>query len=454
MSLSIDQLQEIIGRRAFSELIGQAESAVLECKKQPYPLVDDAGRLELARDVLPLANSQGGFILLGVKTTKSATAHVDELVELHPFAIELVNPIQYVDIVRQWLFPEVDGLTVRWVPVGAADAETGIVVIHVPPQKPSSRPFLSKKVVIGPKVSTIQFGYSERKGDKNVALTVEELHKYLSQGMLAERLEKRLAEMEQLMTSALGGREHEVIRQQLTTLADARIEHCLDYGTLRGLPTLVLAAVPEPSTELRTIWTTAQGSIRRLLENPPDSRENGWNMQTLDSPRIERGEALRVVNGTVKVIDLYRDGMLVFAAAADEQYLGFGRFPDGTINSVAFCESVLSFVEFYAHVLNDAQRMPERVVLRAELYSVGGEKPRRLRPYGPGFHGHLGTHEAPDHTMRKQVVVAAEEFSAGHVALALLSEIYLWFGIEPGKIPGVVGAGQMARMDKVQLLKQ
>ncbi|MDB5986380.1 MAG: hypothetical protein JWR16_1433 [Nevskia sp.] len=454
MPLSANDLEGIIQRCAFHELVGQVENDVLDCKKQPYKVAEDAGKRELAKDVVAFANNQGGYVIIGIRTAKSTTSFGDEVVDLHPLDRDLVNTDQYGSIVRSWVFPDVQGLSIEWIPSAPADAAKGFVVVRVPPQKASAKPFLIKRVIDGAKVVETLFGYAERKGDKNLPLTVEELHKYLNLGLSYERtIDERFAAIELLLANVLAARQQDTMRKHSTELAQQRIEHVLDFGTLRGNPALVLAAVPEPSMSLRSIWLKTNGSIRRLLENPPDSRDAGWNMQTLDSPRIEAGECIRVSNGTVKVIDLYRDGMLVLAAAADEQYLGWGRHHDGTINSIALVESVLSFTEFYNHVLNDAQEQPSSIVFRAEFYSMAGDPPRILRPYGPNSFLREA-HIAPNHTMHKTVKVPSSNFRSDELAFGILSEIYLWFGIEPEKIPGYVLKEGRGRVDKSLLLKQ
>jgi hypothetical protein len=90
---------------------------------------------------------------------------------------------------------------------------------------------------------------------------------------------------------------------------------------------IIFAAYPNLSGRLRTIFSGTEGSIQKRLEKPPVLREYGWDLQTYERARIICGELVRVMaqrkNRSIKIIDLYPDGTLIFAACADSKFLGW-----------------------------------------------------------------------------------------------------------------------------------
>src|SRR5713101_5965300 len=89
-SLNPEQIQAILERANFDEFIGVVEDHQLECKKEPYQLQRDDQKQEFAKDVTGLANAEGGFLLIGVRTEKNPTHFGDEITSIHPFPQTMV----------------------------------------------------------------------------------------------------------------------------------------------------------------------------------------------------------------------------------------------------------------------------------------------------------------------------------------------------------------------------
>lgn len=74
----------MLAHRRFSALIGRNEDLWFEAKQNHE--FDFAGnvrhRFELSKDVSALANSQGGFLLIGLRTEPVAEEHTDRVTEL------------------------------------------------------------------------------------------------------------------------------------------------------------------------------------------------------------------------------------------------------------------------------------------------------------------------------------------------------------------------------------
>ena len=104
-SFTKDDLERIINSNNFEELKGKYEYEWFECKSQPYLLNDNKGKRELAKDVSSFANSDGGYIVIGVKTTKDDTHIGDKINEIRPFDSNLINEEQILKTCDEWIYP-------------------------------------------------------------------------------------------------------------------------------------------------------------------------------------------------------------------------------------------------------------------------------------------------------------------------------------------------------------
>lgn len=437
MSPTRSQVLEILRTGLFDDLIGKIEGAELECKAQPYAVDAEAGKRELAKDVSALANASGGLILIGIKARSSTSHFGDEIETPRPFARDLVNTSQYSDLVNAWVYPGVEGIGIEWYP-SAADSEKGIVAIDVPPQKRNG-PFLIAKTLEGDKHVETVFGYAKRKVDKSPPIGVKELQRYLQLGFSYESLiERRLDGFEALLKeNAARSPVRDATAEVRRSRIEQRIANAIVHGDLKNRRLLVLTAWPTEQTELKTIFLSSEGSIRRILEHPPTLRDAGWNLETLNQAAILGGELIRVTSGDRKVIDLYRDGTLVFGAPADSEFIAWASKGTEKFNPLALVESVFAVADFYQYVLADLVDRPEVVEFRIDLMNLhlDGKKsslpPYRLQSYSQG------AKEAPNNNWSRNKAFTVAEYNSAAVAYDLVREIYAWFGLEEDKIPYV-----------------
>ena len=210
---------------------------------------------------------------------------------------------------------------------------------------------------------------------------------------------------------------------------------------------IVFSAYPKLAGKLKTIFSTAEGSIRRWLENPPVLRYLGWSLETLDRARIIGGEMIRVRNGDRKVIDLYRDGSLIFVALADHNFLGQDSSRDAPrITPLALIEATYNFINFYKLVLADFKEQPEEISIRVDFRNMHlhGIK-THLNPFN--WADESGRKYAPNNNGTITKDFRVEDFHVGIIAFEVLKEIYLWFGWEEDKIPYTKTEGELKMVD-------
>ncbi|MEK6335916.1 MAG: ATP-binding protein [Acidobacteriota bacterium] len=477
MEFTIDRLEELIIKSEFDSLVGEIENEWFECKGQPYQVNTQTGKRELAKDVSSFANINGGYILIGLKTKSGPTHFGDEVEKLRPLDPGLVDTAQYRMIIRDWIYPEIDDLTVNWIAL-KDKTNKGIVVIKIPRQKQSSKPFLIRNVLDEKKRVEIQFGFAQRSEDSSQHLSVENLQRTLQAGLYYERrVSERFDSLEALLNQSI---EHSRGLQYSRSLTEnktdfgkgmaesypgqlseieMRIEVALSESKLSQARVFILSVEPVPAGELKTIFQTSEGTVRKSLEDPPTLRQGGFALQTHEQARIIKGELIRVLNEKYKILDLYRDGTLIFAVSADSNFLAWASTGDDLrLNPVALIESVYNFLSLYALVLDDLKEKPRRLIVRAALRNMHSNGVRSyLLPYGndglgyPLVGGELNY--APDEDCTKLIEANGEQLDPSELTLRVVKEIYLWFGLEEDKIPYTKTDGDFRFVDP-QAIKQ
>lgn len=453
MALDINRLEEIIASGEYDALIGQVENEWFDCKAQPYHLKDNKSSRELAKDVSSFANIKGGYILLGVQTKRDEAHLGDEITEIKPFEADLVNREQYFRITKEWVYPEVEGMTIDWFPT---QDNKGIVAIKIPVQADAHKPFLIKNILDGEKHVEIMFGYAERRRDNSEPYTVRDLQSALRFGLNYDRnVGKRFDDLEEQIKQLQERSFNVQVGDNIYETVDHRIAVILSSANLEEKRVFVLTTFSEQPKELRT-FGASENSIRQQLESPPYLRSGGWTLRTHEQVKIVRGELLRTVSDGYKIIDLYRDGTLIFAVVADGNFLAWGRDRDPQeekINPVALIESVYNYTNFYGLVLEDLKDRPKQICIRIDLKNVrASEVINYLAPYGVNTWGQLDRgNPAPDNDMARILKFETNGFDARVVGYEVVKEIYLWFGLAEDTIPYTTIEDGVTMIDSEQI---
>jgi hypothetical protein len=457
MSLTREQIAEIIMEGEFDKLIGLAENEWLECKGKQYQTQHDQGILELAKDVVSFANATGGFLLLGIKTERSTDQQVDVIRHVRPFDSTLVNCKQYADLLRSWIYPEVGGLKIDWTQRKGPAGKRGIVVIEIPRQREDRKPFLIvRHVEVTGKRTEIVFGFAERKGAASVPTGVAELHQLLRDGRIYSTLiGMRFDELQSTLQTLVVAPSSEPSEQ---IDLDERTRKALEAVNMTDRRAIILSAMPQRPAKLKTIFgpSNPEHGIVWKLEHPPVLRDSGWSLETLDQARIVAAEFRRVTNGDRRIIDLYRDGTLIFAASADAEMLShycWGRtYGQPKINSVALVESVYNFLDFYQLVIEDMEIPMGEYQVRLDFRNLHRNNERNyLMPYAHDSSSQVWgeePHYAPDNCWTKTFSFSLQEISEPAVAAyRLIGDIYVWFGMDTSKIPYVTDMNGLPAVD-------
>lgn len=192
----MERITAILDSGDFAQFVGMPEDIDLEAKQQPYDLGAASDRYELAKDVSSLANSSGGYLLIGLSTRREPNRQIDIIDGLTPIAQAAMVVTQYEGIIDTHVFPRIEGMRVVWREHGGTNM--GLGAILVPRQNEDRKPFIIAKVVEdGEYLKEIIVGYAERSADANDPLTPRKLYDAMKQGR--DSHSQRLTRMEGML---------------------------------------------------------------------------------------------------------------------------------------------------------------------------------------------------------------------------------------------------------------
>lgn len=444
-SFTKEKLEKIIDSNAFEDLKGEYENEWFDCKSQPYSLVDNKSKRELAKDVSSFANSNGGYILIGVKTTKDDIHFGDKIDEIKPFESNVVSREQVLKICEDWLYPKPDGLDFFWI-ASNNDPNKGIAVIKIPVQTDALKPFLIKNVLDEEKQIEIMFGYAERRRDNSQPYTLRDLQTILRLGLNYEQFIKGKFELLEQKIDGLSTNFDKVnyetpidISERLKIIDDLE-RLAVTVANLRFERYFSLVGFTDKPNNLKS-FAIAENGARSWLENISSLRSDGWTLRTYRRPEIVQGKLIRANEENYKIIELHREGTLIAAFAANRKFLAWGKNEaDDRINQVALIEVIYNFVELYGKVLSDLEEDVKTAHIRIKLSNLFNNRGDNIKSYlTPNKIDSLGASFerkfAPEDTMLGLTNFDTENFDSRIVAFKVVREIYLWFGFDEDDIP-------------------
>ena len=221
---------------------------------------------------------------------------------------------------------------------------------------------------------------------------------------------------------------------------DQRLESAVELAELTERPVFALAAKPWPEARFKTLFAGNSAPIVQLFNNPRTLRHAGFSLEHDGNSRIVMGELRRVLIPSWKIMELWRDGTLIYAVDAFVQPLWGSPRPDGSIqiNPLALAEPVYLFAELSRLIYAESLQKPHRVEYRVHFERLVQDGKRASLTEGPLqrlFFGNGSQHFAPESTMDRTIEWERGDIEPGAVAYELVKEVYNWFGIPDDGIP-------------------
>lgn len=215
------------------------------------------------------------------------------------------------------------------------------------------------------------------------------------------------------------------------------------------IPQFILAAQPEEQIDIPDFFIESPDNIFfEKLRHPEYLRYTGWNMLTLDYPKIKNGTFWEVKNGDVKTIRLYRDGSLVAIADASEEFLGWGAknhedyIKNPSLLALALIEYIYEFINLYKTFIKESPNI-NSILFKFGFKNVDKWEGKKLvlkpREINISDARYWVSSESPQITkdFMSEIVVKLEEdqYKPEIIAYKIVSEIFTYFNISSDKIP-------------------
>lgn len=175
-TLTAEEIKEILDTGDFDRLISQRESEIFEAKLQkPYDFTQGVKtKIEFVKDVISLANKNGGYIVCGLDTPKNRSVPHDIVSGIFlQKQTDFYRKDDLIKIVNELSSPQVE-IDVKWFS-SKEDKALGLGVIIIPPQKDKKYFFLKLSEMNG-KIQKDFFCVPIRTDDDIKWLTVKELY--------------------------------------------------------------------------------------------------------------------------------------------------------------------------------------------------------------------------------------------------------------------------------------
>jgi hypothetical protein len=441
--LTVEELRKSLETGDANAVIGQFEGGSLECKAHPYLLDREEQKLELAKDVAGLANAEGGVILIGYQTERDAIHSEDRVAAVSPFPKALLDAHRYDQVLREWLCPAGIGIEICWFEC-AATVGQGVGAIFVSRAEEVDRPVLVAKTILEGRRRDIVFGYCERTLSHVVPTTVERLQALLRDGLRMDQelrggIESIQVALADLRSAPIEAQAAEDRQRSFQT----RLSAALEASGLNEGPALALAAFARRNLDLRDLFQSRSSRLAQLIDDPPQLRASGFDLRVGESSRIVEGRLRRAVRkpaepnqqfSLAKLLELHRDGMLIYTATGDERWLCWGsNAAEPAIHPLVLVETTALFVKLAFDVFQGHVSTDDCIEFHLRLLRL---KPGcRLQGGPPRGWGQALIRPQESAHLKIAVAFGSEEPKA--VAFRLLSEVYSWFGFEADKIPFV-----------------
>ncbi|MFI5395775.1 MAG: hypothetical protein ACHQ9S_09605 [Candidatus Binatia bacterium] len=223
------------------------------------------------------------------------------------------------------------------------------------------------------------------------------------------------------------------------TLMEGKLTEAVRVVGLDALPTYVLAAMPRRLIDLPTLFQSRNAPLVKLIDNPPELRRSGFDLATDESSRIIAGRLRRAVLTGYKLLELHRDGALIFVARGDDTALCWGRLQRQSdaplINQLFLIETTALLLKLAFAVYRDHLPADDYVDFHLRFLRMRKDAKLCRLEAGPLQSFGLDVREAPDESGSFTATAKIGDEAPQETAFRLLGEVYVWFGFEAEQIP-------------------
>lgn len=413
------EIKDLIAAGDTAAFIGLQETAFFEVRDQRYDTsTQDRVKLEKAKqtfatDVSTIANTGGGYILIGFITDTPGGTRIEYIKSVSGVKRELVDLDALRDILREHTVPRITLESLKHGFIG--EGNKSIFWLEIPDAKATGQyPVLIRKARWGVDDDEFlkgeMFGLYHRDGAENLIESAEQIQQVLAvasqkdvdpQAIAIARYQELSEKIDRL-----AGLSVPTPKVDLHELVEGYIEQAKN-GMANDLGLFYIFAKPTKQANFRNFWDDDfhGDNLYHYIKNPPTLRRMGWGLEVAGGEMpAPMGSAWEIRNGNRKFLQVTASSDVFGAISIDEilnwgtdKYLPNDSSVDTLINEVALIEYIYNFMAFVAGLAKLNGGVDDYEVCYG-FTLPSGLKAAMLSPENFGPHtfyhvkGQLGTH--------------------------------------------------------------
>ena len=251
-----------------------------------------------------------------------------------PFPERSLTNSNIDQIIEQWTWPNFRDRSILLFYRHPIRRRTGIAVSKCARCPPEDFPILVARTVLDDGRRTeIVFGYCERKHAKVPHNSLAKIHSLIHDGQrlssdFRDGMESIRALVEQMRDRLpVGGSDLQVAkssRQPRDADIGARVRSAIEAAGLATVPAFVLVAFPEAKITVEALFESRNAPLVQILQNPPEIRNSGFDITVDHTSHIVNGTLRRSVVQESKLLEMHKDGLVIFVNRGDQDGLCWG----------------------------------------------------------------------------------------------------------------------------------
>lgn len=364
--LELDQVAKLIELGNVHGFLGAVETSFFEFREKPYypnnehdPVSREKSRLELLKDFSSIANSGGGYIVIGLIPGEDVSQfNLEYVSEVKGIKDEKINLKGWLDILSTYLIPRFEE---NFIKHGIIGEEKQLFWVQIPAAKTiGCHPFMIAKdqwVTEDEKFLKGElYGLYFRDGSKNRQMfSAEKFQEKMAEGLnskedskqthdrvLEAKLDRLLALHEDVVSVKIV--DPEVEKKEIIKNFENKLDSYSDF--------FYMIAVPMQEVSIDNFWDTEEDKLYTLLRKPPTLRDMGWDLSVhyTEFPKPV-GDSWEIMNGNRKILSVDKIGA-VAAAGTLQEFLDWGTHQrDEEVKPIINAFAFVEYIDTYCHFL-------------------------------------------------------------------------------------------------------
>ena len=421
-------ISEITDQELIDLISNQEENLCIDFKKEHYSRDNfEDYKHEICKDVTAMANSEGGYIIIGILERNKVAQKFFSVPDAQKAAKSIKSIcLKYIDL-------PILNLEVALRTFEHNNDQIDLVVIHIPQSERVPHGFQSK--------GTLNFVKRDEDGTREYSmseLTKDFLDHY--HPPFVAQISNQLTEISKHIQA---GRKNSISPQD-DPLEQAETENLLHLMKLRSdeaiadQPYYRICAVPQELTSDKV--DTRSEDIRETMYNPPDrrygnfgvtgilEREKVLSYEGISGPNVTGGEITLLKNGYLEVRCPLRDTQ--FQWRREES-----RISADWLYPYVVCEFPVTFLKLVKKIYQKSG-IDSKVLIRQEYHNLTGFMLPRGNPSNIGFGAFQD--ESNVYALSRPIIskqTVPPDFDPEQIAYELVKDVYEYFGLDPQWIP-------------------